>query len=88
MRLPDDGVILGSELLVNSVQLTAVDQLDPGDDVVFVTEVNTVLGLRDTTDQGPRDAQLPHHQPDLASCVSDIMILTSHDAHLIDRVGL
>ena len=57
VRLPDNGVILGSELLVDSVQLCALDQVDPGDDVVFVAEINDLLSVRHPTDHGAADTE-------------------------------
>ena len=48
--------------MVNSVQLTAVDQVDPGHDVVFVTEVDTVLSLWETSDERAHDGEFLEHE--------------------------
>ena len=65
VKLPDNGVILGSELLVDSVQLCAVDQVDPGDDVVFVAEVDAVLSLWEASDERTHDGEFLEHERQL-----------------------
>ena len=64
-NIPDDAVILGGQFFVDIVQVVAGDQLDLGDDVVLVTEVNAVLSLWETTDQRSSDALLLEHERQL-----------------------
>ena len=61
-NISDDGIVLGTELLVDPLDVLDGDLLDGGDDVVLGAEVNALLGLHHPTDQGARDAQLVEHQ--------------------------
>ena len=67
--MPHNGVILGVEKLVDRVYLVSNYHLGLGDYGVGVAEVNTLLCLRDPTNDGPSDDQLPVDQGDATDCV-------------------
>ena len=50
--VPDDRIILLLQALVHFVQLVPLDELDVGEDLVLVAEVDAVLGLLHPADQG------------------------------------
>ena len=56
--LPDDRIILLLQALVHFVQLIPLDELDVGEDLVLVAEVDAVLGLLHPPDQGTGDGDL------------------------------
>ena len=61
-NIPDDGIVLGTELLVDPLDVLDGDLLDGGDDVVLGAEVDALLGLNHPPDHGAGDAQLVEHQ--------------------------
>ena len=61
-NVPDDGIVLGTELLVNPLDVLGGDLLDGGDNVVLGAEVDALLGLNHPPDHGAGDAQLVEHQ--------------------------
>ena len=56
--VPDDRIILLLQALVDLVQLVPLDELDVGEDLVLVAEVDAVLGLLHPADQGAGDGYL------------------------------
>ena len=60
--VPDDGVVLGGQLLEAVVQVRALDHLDEGHNIVLGTEVYALLCLRQPSDQGASDALLVEHE--------------------------
>ena len=61
-NIPDDGIVLGAELLVDPLDVLDGDLLDGGDDVVLGAEVDALLGLNHPPDQGAGDALLVEHE--------------------------
>ena len=61
-NIPDDGIVLGTELLVDPLDVLGGDLLDGGDNVVLGAEVDALLGLNHPPDHGAGDAQLVEHQ--------------------------
>ena len=61
-NIPDDRIVLCTELLVHPLDVLDGDLLDGGDDVVLGAEVDAFLGLRQSSNQGACDAQLFEHQ--------------------------
>lgn len=63
--VPDDRIVLLLQALVDLVQLVPLDQLDVGEDLVLVAEVDAVLRLLHPADQGAGDGDLLEQEPNL-----------------------
>ena len=61
-NVPDDGIVLGTELLIDTLDVLDGDLLNGGDNVVLGAEVDALLGLNHPPDHGAGDAQLVEHQ--------------------------
>ena len=61
-NVPDDGIVLGAELLVDPLDVLDGDLLDGWDNVVLGAEVDALLGLNHPPDHGAGDALLVEHE--------------------------
>ena len=74
-----DGIIFGSEILVDLVESIGLDDLVRDDDFVLGAEIDTFLGLLDAADDAAGNAQAPEDQGPLHH-----LMRRTHDAQLND----
>ena len=72
-NIPDDGIVLGTQLFVDTLDVLDGDLLDGGDDVVLGAEVDALLGLNQPANQGASDAQLVEHERGLHHLVVNVI---------------